>query len=159
MRFTIFCCGLVLAAALLTPGEAASPQIRQVAVNESFDDVKFTVEDAIIKRGLVIDYTAHIGEMLDRTAKDVGASRKVYGQAQAVQFCSAVLSRRTIEADPANIGFCPYVIFMYTLEGRPATTFVGYRELHVSGSAAERDAITAVNVLLDGIVRAASGKK
>ena len=148
-----------LALAVSTVASAQSPPVKTVKAPEPFDDVRQNVEDAIIKRGLVIDYTAHIGEMLDRTAKDVGAVRKIYAKAHALQFCSAVLSRKTMEADAANIGFCPYVVFVYALEGEANATYVGYRPLPLSGSAESQAALKAVNDLLDGIVREASGGK
>ena len=148
---------IVLAASTAT--FAQSPSVKVIKANEPFDEVRQNVEDAIIKRGLVIDYRAHIGEMLDRTAKDVGAGRKVYAHAQAMQFCSAVLSRKTMEADPANIGFCPYVVFVYALEGEPNAAYLGYRPLPVGGSPDSQAALKAVNDLLDGIVGEASGGK
>lgn len=148
-------------AILVASGIAAESRsdVRIYAVKDNFESVKQDVIDAIIKRGLVIDYTAHIGEMLARTAKDVGASKTIYSDAQTVQFCSATLSRRTMEADPTNVAFCPYVIFVYALPGSPGMTNVGYRPLPRVGSKQSRAAIDAVNALLDGIVRAAAGKK
>ena len=35
---------------------------------------------------------------------------KLYADAQAFVFCSAALSRKTMEADPANAALCPYRI-------------------------------------------------
>ena len=79
----------------------------------SFDDVRQALSDAIVNRGYVIDHVSHISDMLKRTATAVGATRDIYVNAETVQFCSAVLSRRMMEADPANIVYCPYVIFTY----------------------------------------------
>jgi hypothetical protein len=138
---------------------AAEAPIRVYAVKDSIENVKQEVSDAIVKRGLVVDYTAHIGAMLARTAKDVGASKTIFVDAQSLQFCSATLSRRTMEADPANVAFCPHVIFVYALPGSPGTTHVGYRPLPRLGSKQSRAAIDAVNTLLDGIVREAVGKR
>ena len=90
----------------------------------SFEDATFGVESAIIGRGLVIDYTSHIGDMLDRTAADVGSDQKLFNNAQVFVFCSAVLSRKMMEADPDNIAFCPYGVFVADRDG--AVT-VGYR--------------------------------
>ena len=148
-------------AILVASGIAAESRsaVRIYAVKDNFENVKQDVIDAVIKRGLVVDYTAHIGAMLARTAKDVGASKTIYSDAETVQFCSATLSRRTMEADPTNIAFCPYVIFVYTLPGSPGMTNVGYRPLPTGGSKESRTAIDAVNALLDDIVRAAAGKK
>jgi hypothetical protein len=109
-----------------------------------FDAVKEELVLAIQGRGLVIDYTAHIGEMLERTGKDLGATRRVYQKAQALQFCSAVVSRRSMEADPANIAYCPYVISLYTSPNDTKTVHVVYRRT-----------LPEVDKLLDGIVREA----
>lgn len=138
---------------------ATEASLRVFSVKDSFENVKEEVVDAIVKRGLVVDYTAHIGAMLARTAKDVGASKTIYTNAQFVQFCSATLSRRTMEADPTNIAFCPYTVFVYALPESPGTTYVGYRPLPLVGSPQSKAAIDAVNTLLDGIAREAAGKK
>lgn len=133
--------------------------VRILAVKDNFESVKQDVIDAITNRGLVIDHTAHVGAMLARTAKDVGASKTIYSDAQSVQFCSATLSRHTMEADPANIAFCPYIIFVYALPGSPGMAYVGYRPLPRVGLKQSEAAIDAVNALLDGIIREAAGKK
>lgn len=138
---------------------AADGPARIYSVKDRFENVKDDVNDAIVKRGLVIDYTAQIGSMLARTAKDVGASRTVYANAQAVQFCSSTLSRRVMEADPRNIAFCPHVIFVYSLPDSPETTYVGFRPLSRVGSKQQQAAIDKVNELLDAIVREATGRK
>jgi uncharacterized protein (DUF302 family) len=78
----------------------------------SFDDATFAVESAIVGRGLVIDYVSHVGEMLNRTGGDVGSDRMLFDQADVFMFCSAVLSREMMEADPMNIVHCPYGIFV-----------------------------------------------
>ena len=41
-------------------------------VEAAFEDVRFDLENAIVNRGLVIDYVSHIGTMLERTGEDVG---------------------------------------------------------------------------------------
>ena len=71
-----------------------------------FDDVREDLKLAIESKGLVIDYESYVNRMLERTGKDVGSSRKLYADAQAFVFCSAALSRKTMEADPANASFC-----------------------------------------------------
>lgn len=124
-----------------------------------FDDVRRDLADAIVNRGFVIDYEARIGDMLNRTAADVGAEKTVFDKADALQFCSATLSRRTVEADPANIAFCPYVLFAYQLAGQPETTYVGFRQLGEGGSEASKAALGEVNALLDEIAKEAAGVK
>ncbi len=53
-----------------------------------------------ISRGFKIDYNGRIGDMLARTAKDVGAKKTVFKHAEFFTFCSARLSRKAIESDP-----------------------------------------------------------
>jgi len=150
---------VVLALAFAAPAPAAEPgPLMIVKTKAKFDDVKEDVVNAVAKRGLVVDYTAHIGAMLDRTAKDVGATKKIYARAEAVQFCSATLSRKMMEADPANIAACPYVIVIYALAGDPERVHVGYRRPPLHGSPASRAALQEVDALLLGIVQEAVKK-
>jgi uncharacterized protein (DUF302 family) len=90
----------------------------------SFDDATFAVESAIVGRGLVIDHVSHTGDMLDRTKADVGSDVHLFDGADIFMFCSAELSRKVMEADPGNIAFCPYGIFVTDREGK---VMVGYR--------------------------------
>lgn len=83
----------------------------------SFDDATFAVESAILNRGLVIDYTSHVGEMLARTGSDVGSNEMIFDAADVFLFCSAAMSRRVMEADPMNIVHCPYSIFVMDIGG------------------------------------------
>jgi len=146
---------LALALALAAPAWADDNRglVMVFRTKAKFEDVKEDVANAIAKRGLVVDYTGHIGAMLDRTANDVGATKKIYVQAEALQFCSAVLSRKMMEADPTNITACPYVIVVYSLPNDPETVFVAYRRPYVSGSPASQAAFKAVGELLRDIVR------
>jgi uncharacterized protein (DUF302 family) len=114
----------------------------------SFDDATFGVESAIVDQGLVIDYVSHTGEMLNRTAADVGSSTKLFEAADIFVFCSAVLSRKVMEADPMNIAHCPYGIFVAEREGK---VMVGYRNY-------PEGPMQQVQTLLDEIVREAVGK-
>lgn len=119
---------------LLAIGVRAEPWLEKRKTAASFEDTRDAVVMAIENRGLVISYISHIGDMLERTGVDVGASRRVYGQAQIVEFCSARLSRQMVERDPHNIVFCPFAISVYTLPGEPGT-WVSYRR--PSGAATE----------------------
>ena len=82
----------------------------------SYEDATFALESAIVGQGLVIDYISHVGEMLSRTAADVGSDRVLFKNADVFVFCSAVVSREVMEADPMNIAFCPYGIFVAETE-------------------------------------------
>jgi uncharacterized protein (DUF302 family) len=123
-----------------------------------FDDVRDDLKAAIEGKGLVIDYHSFVNRMLERTGKDVGAARKLYADAQAFVFCSAVLSRKTMEADAANAALCPYSIMVYATAQDPGTVHVAYRRpWRPDGSAASKGALKEVERLLDGIAREALG--
>ncbi len=55
-------------------------------VKGTFEDVRDRVAFAIEAEGLVLNYTAHIGDMLERTGRDVGATRRVFDKAQMLEF-------------------------------------------------------------------------
>lgn len=120
-----------------------------------FEDVRFALEIAIVNRGLVIDYTSHIGEMLDRTGSDVGGKKTIFSNAESMLFCSAVLSRAAMEADPLNLAYCPYAVFVYETPDSPGSINVGFRHLSETGSDASKKAIADVNALLDEIAKEA----
>jgi hypothetical protein len=93
---------------------------------------------AIEERGMYINNIMHMGEMLERTGKDLGLGEPIYARAESIEFCSAVLSREMTSEDPARIVNCPFIISVYTLPGRDGTTFVAHREVpqdQVEGSA------------------------
>ncbi|MHB8534422.1 MAG: DUF302 domain-containing protein [Sulfuricaulis sp.] len=121
----------------------------------NFDDVRQDVEIAITNRGLVVDHVSHISEMLERTGKDLGMTKVIFGKAESLQFCSASVSRHMMEADPSNIVFCPYSIVVYTLPHDPKTVHVGYRLPPLIGSKASKASLQAVDKLLNGIVKEA----
>lgn len=140
---------LVLTFCLLAgPGLAQDAPITHT-VEDSFDNVAFAVESAIVDAGLVIDHLSHTGEMLERTRADVGSDKVLFTQADVFSFCSASISRQVMEADPANIQHCPYGIFVYEMADAPGQIVVGHR--------AYQGTMAPVQDLLEGIVRDALG--
>jgi uncharacterized protein (DUF302 family) len=97
-------------------------------VDASFAEATEAIVMAIENRGLVVNYTSHIADMLQRTGADIGASRQIFDQAQIIEFCSASLSRKMMEADPHNIVLCPFAISIYTLPDEKNITWVAYRK-------------------------------
>ncbi|MFA6902637.1 MAG: DUF302 domain-containing protein [Gallionellaceae bacterium] len=120
----------------------------------SFAEVKEAVEMAITGRGFVINNVSHIGEMLERTGKDLGG-KPVFIKAEALEFCSASVSRHMMETDPDNIVFCPYIIAIYVLPSKPDEVRVAYRNAQMVGSPASQKSLKAVNDLLSSIIREA----
>ena len=73
--------------ATLSFGTAAMAQdFKTYTTNESFDDVAFAVESAILSKGLVIDHVSHTGEMLERTRADVGSDKVLFLAADVYEF-------------------------------------------------------------------------
>jgi uncharacterized protein (DUF302 family) len=140
--------GFLIAIAAL-PVQAAGEAVL-TPVQGRFEEVRDALVFAIEGKGLVINYTGHIGAMLDRTGKDIGATRRIYEQAESLEFCSAKVSRQMMEADPANIVNCPFVISVYALPGKPGTVFLAYRK-PMAG-------LKAVEALLRELVAEAAGK-
>jgi uncharacterized protein (DUF302 family) len=125
-----------------------------------FEDVRDDLRLAIEGKGLVIDYHSFVNQMIERTGKDLGSTRKVYVDAQAFVFCSAALSRKMMEADAANAAMCPYSVMVYATAQEPDKVFVTYRRpWRPDGSAASKAALKEVEALLDGIARTALGMK
>jgi len=131
---------------------AAEPEVVVRSTKGEFKDVKERVLMAIENRGLVLNYTARIGAMLERTGRDIGRTRAVYSDAEMLEFCSARLSRDTMEADPRNIAFCPYAIALYALPKEPGRVYVAYRRLGTSASPQSEKSLRAVEKLLADIV-------
>lgn len=143
----------VILPALLIAALGAAPLVAGAAENDattypfdgSFDDAAFSVENAIVGEGLVVDYVSHVGEMLERTKADVGSDVTVFDAANVYLFCSASLSRKMMEADPMNLRFCPYGIFVMDRGGEVT---VGYRHM-------PEGPMQEVQALLDKIAKAA----
>jgi hypothetical protein len=60
-----------------------------------------------------------------------------------------------MEADAANLGYCPYVIFIYETAAGPGTVHVGYRPPTPQGSDISKAALAEVERLLDAIAKEA----
>ena len=150
---------MALLAALSFGALAAQPQpVVTYSQKAKFETVRDDLKLAIESKGLVIDYQSFIGKMLERTGKDVGSAKKLYTDAQSFVFCSAALSRKTMEADLANISMCPYAMNVYATAQEPNKVYVSYRRpWRPDGSPASKSALREVEVLLDGIAREALG--
>jgi len=146
--------GSMLILGLSSAGPAsASDAVTYSRSGSSYEDVRLELESAIIKEGLKIDFTGNIAGMLERTGKDVGSNAPVYIKAEYFTFCSAKLSRQMMEADPANMSNCPYVVFIYQRAATIKEVSVGYRKLKPEGRG--KKALEEINVMLDRIAKAA----
>lgn len=136
--------------------QAQAESLRTYKVASTYDDVRFELTNAIIEQGLKIQSNGKIAAMLKRTGADVGSDKPVYHQAEYFSFCSVKLSRAMMEADPANVGYCPFVMFVYVAAAKPEEVVVGYQTHPATGNAASIKAFAAIDKMLDGIARAAT---
>ena len=104
-KYFLLFCGIVLL--FPVPAVADGPQpalenpwMKAYRVEGAYEEVLDFVKLGIADRGMKINNVSHIGKMLQRTAEAVGANKTVYAQAKALEFCSAVVSRAMMEANP-----------------------------------------------------------
>ena len=127
------------------------------AIEGDFEDIRDRVAFAVESQGLVVDHTANVGEMLKRTGKDLDEDGQIFGRAEVLEFCSALVSRRMVQADPQLLAFCPYGIAVYTLPGDPLTTYVSYRRMVTDvATPTQKAVLRRVESLLAAIVEEAS---
>ncbi len=119
----------ILAAVALLPAIALAQDTTVYKVNGTYDDAEFNFENAIIDRGLTIGLTSDVSDMLNRTGPAVGDETEVLANGTVFMFCSALLSRKVIKINPANVSYCPYGVFIYEPAGDSGDVFVGYRNL------------------------------
>ena len=138
------------------PGNTKTALMVTYVINEPFDVAKDNVKDALIDKGLKINTVAHISDMLKRTGKDLGNPSNIYTKAENIEFCSATVSRNTMQASPHNIIYCPYIISIYSLKANPKVTYISYRRMPKVKDAKSNKALQAVEKLLDEIAKTAS---
>jgi hypothetical protein len=141
---------LATLALTITASSVSAADMITYDTDQSFEDVTFGLENAILDAGLVIDHVSHTGDMLERTKGDVGSDVTLFLQADVYSFCSAKLSRDVMEADPMNIVFCPYDIFVMVRPETPEVTTIGFRTF-------PDGAMKTIETLLDDIAKAAIG--
>ncbi len=126
-----------------------------------------TVEEACADADVVV-CCASVGSLIemgrqaleaapsDCVVTDVGSTKPIYKKAEFVTFCSAKLSRAMMEANPANIGYCPYVVFVYETVAKPGVV-IGYRvPTKAKASPATKAALAEIDKMLAGIIKEAA---
>ncbi|MCA1979463.1 MAG: DUF302 domain-containing protein [Thiobacillus sp.] len=118
----------------------------------NYADVRDLVQASIEGKGLKINHTNQIAGMLERTGKDIGATKQVYENGEQFEFCSAKISREMMEADPHAIVMCPYIISVYTIPG-DKTVYIAYRKPGPAKAPALKKALGDVEKLLTDIIK------
>lgn len=117
-----------------------------------FQYVRDSVEAAIEGKGLKINHTNKIAEMLERTGQDLGMTRQVYVNGEQFEFCSATVSRRMMEADPHAMVMCPYIVSVYTIPN-DKNVYIAYRKPAATRNPALKKALAEVEKLLTEIIK------
>ncbi len=125
-------------------------------INETFDVAKDNVKDALSDKGIKINTVAHISAMLKRTGKSLGNPSNIYTKAENIEFCSATISRGTMQANAHNIVYCPYIISIYSLKSNPKVTYISYRRLPKVKDEKTNKALQEVEKLLEYVAKTAS---
>ncbi|MFZ3065194.1 MAG: DUF302 domain-containing protein [Nitrospirota bacterium] len=119
--------------------------------NADYEEVWEGLQAALHARGLTVSSVSHVGDMLERTGKELGRTKKIYGKARVLEFCSAVLSRDMLEKNPHFLSFCPYQIMVYTLPSDEKKVHLSYRRL-IWKDDSGRDILAAVEKLLEDLI-------
>jgi uncharacterized protein (DUF302 family) len=145
---------LVLCALLGLPFSALAADGHAVLFKAqgTFQEVRDLLQFSIEGQGLKITNTNNIATMLERTGKDLGATRQVYENAEQFEFCSATVSRRMMEADPHAIVMCPYSVAVYTVPG-DKTVYLSYRKPAATQNPALKQALAEMEKLLTEIIK------
>lgn len=160
LAFTL--CLSVWTVAFVQPAAAIGADgYSKVERKAAFEDVWQDLQDAVVNRGLKIDYIGHLDKMLERTSEVAGSvtpagSKTPYINAKYVQFCSAKLTHQSVSANPYNIAICPFVIFAFEAKVNPGTVVIGYRKPIPGPSRMTRKAFADIEALLAGIINEAS---
>jgi uncharacterized protein (DUF302 family) len=120
----------------------------------TYEYVRDSVQMAIEGRGLKINNMNHTADMLERTGKDLGATKLIYEAGEQFEFCSAQISRDMMEADPHAIAMCPYIISVYKVPGDKAV-YVSYRKLPDTKNPKLKSALKELDSLMTGIIKEA----
>jgi len=148
----------LLIGAVASLSVAFSAQAGDYAVYESdssFEDVMDGLKLAIQERGMYINNVMHLGEMLERTGKDLGMDEQIYTRADSIEFCSAVLSRKMTAENPARVVNCPFIVAVYRLPNQPDSTYVVHRVIPASeteSSAVMREVADMLKAVAEGAV-------
>ncbi len=147
---------LLLIGFFLCSGVAAAEDFHVThSVTGTFEDVRDNVANAITNQGLVINNVSHIGDMLLRTGRDVGDRSPIFINAEILEFCSSVVSRESMKADPNAIVFCPYGISVYVLPSDPGKVYVSYRKPVAASTPQAKKAMRSLEKLMHDIVQEA----
>lgn len=134
---------MAFAFALLSCGANAGDNVTRAIEDASFDDVRIALVDAIADEGIGATTESRFGEMLTRTAPDLGHRPDLFAEARIYTFCSVVVAARLTTESAHNIAQCPLSIAVYQTPDAPRTVYLGYRRNVESEAGHQADALLA----------------
>jgi len=126
-----FAATVICAVLLTTPlvGTAGGDgEIHATSLDQaSFDMAHDAVVEAIQNEGLTLGNVAPFGQMMARSAAQLGHDRLPYQRAEVLQFCSAVLAWQLSAEDLSQISLCPMAVAVYEPNQDGAKVVLSYR--------------------------------
>ncbi|MCB1963957.1 MAG: DUF302 domain-containing protein [Rhodocyclaceae bacterium] len=119
---------VVLVALLGLPALAEDTRVIRVEPSRypiARDALKFSIENA----GLIVSSVSAFGQMLTRTAPDLGHRADLYRDAEVMAFCSARVAATLAAEARTNIALCPLTMTVYSLPDTPGAVFIAWRTL------------------------------
>lgn len=113
-----------LAAAL--PAAAQELVVRSVQA-ASYQDVHDALIDAVAEQGIAPPSESDFGDLLARTAADLGHRPDLYAEARLVSFCSTPIAARLAAESVHNMLYCPLAIAVYRLPAERDRVYLSYR--------------------------------
>lgn len=93
----------------------------------SYQDVHDALIDAIAEQGIAPPSESDFGDLLARTAADLGHRPDFYAEARLVSFCSTPIAARLAAESAHNMLYCPLAIAVYRLPAEPDRVYLSYR--------------------------------
>lgn len=105
---------LLTVASFTAAADGSGPDIRMtVLTGIEYSHAREALEDAIAEEGLVSPVISYFGDMIARTAADLGHRGDTYRDAHVYTFCSVSAAARLASEDPGYIALCPLSIGIY----------------------------------------------
>lgn len=124
------CAAALILVCLSTPPRAVAepPDGATVTLDGTrYARVREALLEAIAEEGLASPLVSNFGDMLRRTAGDLGHSDALYENAEIFIFCSIAVAARLATEARDNIAQCPMSIAIYSTPETPEKVVMTYR--------------------------------
>lgn len=150
-KFLMFATFLLLGSFSYAGGDAPSPVYTKIIEGGDYEESLSTLKEIIKGKGINIAHTLPPSEMLERTGPAFGITEKVLKNGEIIEFCSAKISHKLIQANFENINLCPFTISIYVLTSDPDNVRLTYRKPYVLDEASKA-AVDEMTDLMEDII-------